>query len=83
MAYPFLILVFLSSVILVSSQRREINSLSDSELQALRVAMQRLFDNGEWVRIAGDHGTPNNFCPHVSWMSVDLVHFHDTVYRVF
>ncbi|SPQ97685.1 Tyrosinase copper-binding domain-containing protein [Plasmodiophora brassicae] len=46
--------------------RKEINSMTADEINAFRAAVQALYDSGDWVTIASDHGVPNAYCPHGS-----------------
>ena len=62
---PFLIMSFTIILSLIisfgHSQRREINELNEQEIADLRAAFQRVYDSGEFVRIAIDHDL---HCPH-------------------
>lgn len=45
-------------------KREDITQMSPSDLNNLRNNVRRLQTSGEWVNLGGDHGIPNQYCPH-------------------
>ena len=46
------------------TRRQEIRELSAAQVMQLRNAFRAAMENGRFGQVAGDHGVPNNFCPH-------------------